>query len=151
MAGYSTRPRKDLRESRGHSNASDSPFTPAATPQPTRRAGVGTCGVHAETVDSELYAASNATAKVSDLPAHSMGLTKGLSTQFSTLESHTLAHNVSSTHSYRRSRRRQTGPFSCAPYICSPTHRKKADFFSRRFCSSQHAPCTPNKSPGTDL
>jgi hypothetical protein len=70
MAGYSTRPRKDLRESRGHSNASDSPFTPAATPQPTRRAGVGTCGVHAETVDSELYAASNATAKVSDLPAH---------------------------------------------------------------------------------
>lgn len=67
---YNFRGRSAPRASRGYSNTSDSPFTPAATPQPTRRAGLGTRGVRASTVDSELYAPTSATTKVNDLPAH---------------------------------------------------------------------------------
>lgn len=70
MVSYNTRGRSTPRASRGYSIGSDSPFTPAATPQPTRRAGVGTRGVRVETADSEVYAPTNSSAQLLGLPAH---------------------------------------------------------------------------------
>jgi hypothetical protein len=70
MAAYNPNGRTTLHTSRGHSIISDSPFTPRATPQPTRRAGVATRGVRTETVDSELVGSVNSSVRAVTLPAH---------------------------------------------------------------------------------
>ncbi|KAF2830401.1 hypothetical protein CC86DRAFT_284400 [Ophiobolus disseminans] len=65
----SARGRTASRAHRAHSTASDSPFTPHATPPPTaRRAGAGTRAVRADTIDSE--GLPEVIAQVTRIPAH---------------------------------------------------------------------------------